>query len=46
MFELQLHLGFRPILFEILQIMDRRHGHEGCLPRGTLIQGPESGGIF
>jgi hypothetical protein len=37
MFELQRHLGFRPILFEFLQIMDKGHFYEGRLPRGTFI---------
>jgi hypothetical protein len=44
-FELQRHLDFRPILFEILQIIDKGHFHtgdhfyEGRLPRGIFIQG-------
>jgi len=42
-FELQRHLDFRPILFEILQIIDKGHFHtgdhfyEGRLLRGTFL---------
>jgi hypothetical protein len=44
-FELQRHLDFRPMLFEILQIIDKRtfphggHFYEGRLLQEIFIQG-------